>query len=1158
MSQGSALGALLGMGLPKPKPDVTLDVKTGKVLKGDFAKWEADRKHRLAESKRFATAVNPHTGEKVKFEIAGKAPTTKELDDIFATFDAEESAFQQAEANPTPPIGGSGAGMLAADLANRHTVALAGALKRFTGAGTEAIKGVFGGDADPTEFLAGKDVADQMRRERQESSVGLEDLAAGLVTLPAHVGADLAVVTDPSSTLEQRGRGVLNLLGTVIGPAEALAILRGGKGLTKTAYGALQKKFGTKAANDVNRALKQQGPIPGASPAGPPPRGAKAETPTTGAVVGYRNNSRGGVTPGTGTFYSEHPSIAKEYQKIKGGGDLVKETLEFKNPLTIEGNQPDIVKNLDSLPFSDAAKKRIRAAWDATDGEKGYALFDTAIARAAKEAGYDGIIYDSGRAGREFVDLRPTTPPPKTPKPPVEPTPGASAEGQGIRHEDIDQLRSDMGWEMSARDKKPDDDLFKEAKKLKGREVTVAEKVIGDIKGKATLSDAEGIALGNRLRELKKEMADAKAANDGDTWDLANLEAQRIADALDESGSRQGRSFRARRFISRDFGSWEFNRGVEKAALGEPLAPKKQGYRDRVAAEVDATTASLKAERDKAVKDYELLLGATKEKRSKGAMGTDKRRAEALRTLRKLGVPVADEGAAGQATRIVQEAAGSKKAGVSFFGAKSKEGGIPSFVEEDVARAVRSLVRTYGETGAKNWGEVLSRLQKDLPGIGEEQALFILSGKYKVAKLEADLARKKAYEFMRDVQRDAEYRLKPLASKAAGFAVDLLNTTQRSLQTTLDNSMALIQGRNVLTWRPGTWFKAVGTSMRAFVTKSPIEFARKETAHIENHPLYAKAVQAKLALSDIDGPFSKQEEIFAGRLENHTPGLANSKAAATVLMNKMRFDLFRKLATKAPKDAPAEFYEDIARQINVATGKGTGRVADSLGSVQAGLVSYAPRYYLSKWQHSTFNAVRHAKTKQGRIEAMKMYGSQIVGYGMLAGAAELFGFEVDYDPRSATFGQARAADGSYTIDLFHQVSEPVRVGTQLVYGRTSRKGNYSEPGDYGSYGLGDYIESKLSPWLRTFEMARKGMTYDSDIGKRRAVKSSDFWEAYIPLSIKEMARLGWKPGTSVASFFGGNLDKPTDRSEAKNPPPPMKLWPPPGLEQMKKGDSSRT
>lgn len=715
---------------------------------------------------------------------------------------------------------------------------------------------------------------------------------------------------------------------------------------------------------------------------------------------------------------------------------------------------------------------------------------------------------------------------PEPPAAPTMPTDDPTKVTQGVSHAEVDNLRKEMEWEPRTSTKKTDAQLAEDAKKLKGSEERIARRILEDKKDGETLSDEETVAVGMRLQELKKEMRAAKQADDAEGYRWRDELARDLATSIDLSGARQGRAFRARRFIfDGNEDAWSLNRRAESANYHQPLDPKQKSAIDQHIEDLLNANDVLVKERDKAVADLKKLLGA--EKRTKGPASVERRRAEALRALKKLGVPVAETEKAPTILAQLDEA-------------------VPDLrtTQEQVARAMRSLVRSYADEGLTGWNDVMARLKRDLPGIDEENALFILSGEYKQAKLEADLAKKKINDFMRDVRHDADAKMKPFAGKVWSVAGDIINTSQRELQTTLDNSLALIQAKNVLVWKPGTWFKAVGNSLKAGVRLDPIAYTKKLIEEVKNDPLYARAVQAKLALSDVDGPYTKQEEFFAGQITNYIPGLANSKAMATVLGNKLRMDLFRKLAAAGP-DTP-EYLADIARQINIVTGKGTGKVAEALGGKASGFIAYAPRFTWSKWQHNLGVPIWAAKSKAGRVQAIKMYAQQLIGYIALTQAAQLFGFTVELDPRSTNFGTATSQDGKYSFDLWRSQAEPFRIMAQFVYGKISKKGKYTSPTDFGAFGYGDYLETKASPGLRSLTTAISGSTYDENTDERRTARASDFWRGYIPLSIKEMMQNQERPATMPFSFLGANIGKGVKRS----PRVPFKAVPP-GIRKMR-------
>lgn len=177
----------------------------------------------------------------------------------------------------------------------------------------------------------------------------------------------------------------------------------------------------------------------------------KAKTGEPIQLTGFRN-SRGNQVEGTGEYYALDPRYAGSYSKNQKAfinsdntftksdnlvGDfssLKVNSLEFKNPLVEpKGSKYNVAR---ALRFNDKVspetKNLLSKATDFkfnnpkmdTDKEQGYAILDKMIAKAAKEAGHDGIIYGTkdfefGTNKGEIVDLRPSqtlkfTPPIKT------------------------------------------------------------------------------------------------------------------------------------------------------------------------------------------------------------------------------------------------------------------------------------------------------------------------------------------------------------------------------------------------------------------------------------------------------------------------------------------------------------------------------------------------------------------------------------------------------------------------------------------------------------------------------------------------------------------------------------------------------------------------
>jgi hypothetical protein len=163
--------------------------------------------------------------------------------------------------------------------------------------------------------------------------------------------------------------------------------------------------------------------------------------------------------------------------------------------------------------------------------------------------------------------------------------------GQGVTHADVDNLREEIGWQPREKTVKPDSDLIKDAKKHSGKEEIVAQRIIDE--PKRTLTDDETLALGNRLRQLKNDMSAARAADDAEAFTIADDAAQKIAEALDQSGSRQGRNFRARQFVAVEEDAWNLQRKLQKKIDSGELNTKEAKRIESLIKDVEAKETTI-------------------------------------------------------------------------------------------------------------------------------------------------------------------------------------------------------------------------------------------------------------------------------------------------------------------------------------------------------------------------------------------------------------------------------------------------------------------------------------------------------------------------------------------------------------------------------------
>lgn len=824
----------------------------------------------------------------------------------------------------------------------------------------------------------------------------------------------------------------------------------------------------------------------------------------------------------------------------------VQSKIELDAAIAAHKSAPKKIPNKKSGGINAATEVRVAKAWAKHTAVSGAVEVEKFVKFVADELNWTRTkalsVWDEAHPeGHEYAR---TAKPPKTPaKPPVEsPQTKGTVEGGevpvGVSHEALDLQREHLGFAPRTGSVKGDTELLSQAGKLKGKGVGIAQDLLNPKTARKTLTDVETVALGQDLLDAKNAMQAARKAGDDVAYDYARAEANTIADALDKSGSEQGRAFRARRFIENEYGEFEFGRDVENATEGMDgvLTQKRIDQRDKIAAELQTTVESqakeLQAARDEIQKMMDSGGGSTPK-----AKGTpQQKRSTYLKNLQNLGFQVQEGGA----STAKGGGFGTKKAGAVRMPDWTADG-------DKITAAMRGLVRSYADEGLKSWADVVKRIQQDLPGMDENHIAAILNNNYRKVVTEAQVARLNANKFLADVTANAKWKQKSIPAKAGSVALQILNTIPRAAQTTLDDSLALIQGKNVLTWRPDIWAKSVGKSIIPFTKRGldPIKHADESIAAIKGHEAYAEAVQSGLKLSETHGSVGRQEEFFAGFLENKIPGIAHSKSAGTVLGNEMRWQLYLSLRKQAPVDAVqrAAYLKDIAGQINIATGKGHGKIAEALRH-HGGVAGYAPGFTWSKWQHSAGVSLFGAKTAKGREMAFKMYASQAVAMVGLVKASELFGGKVDLDPRSNGFG--RVTFGDQTYDLFRTQGEAVRIVAQLFYGSISNKGNYAAPDKYGAKTLFDYAESKSSVLYRFIKMASTGQTYDDTTGEYRDVEPMDYPKMYVPISIKEgkgTARETW-----AISFIGGNVQKAKEQ-KPKTPAPPFKMWPLPAYDK---------
>lgn len=486
-------------------------------------------------------------------------------------------------------------------------------------------------------------------------------------------------------------------------------------------------------------------------------------------------------------------------------------------------------------------------------------------------------------------------------------------------------------------------------------------------------------------------------------------------------------------------------------------------------------------------------------------------------------------------------------------GIASKRAGAARYTigkqDADAMRGVRALAKEAAVNGATDINGVLDYVRKEA-GINasDDHLLRLLSDDYRSHMIEADVARRQADRYLRDIQSAAAYKLKTPVQKAFSVVGDLFTTTQRGMRAGLDLSAPFIQGRKALTYRHASeWAQAWKPMLKAM--KDGDVVAMEHLADVKGDPMYSRFVASGGELTEPGGAFTHQEEQFAGNftrqvgekipgLKYYFKGLEYSDAAFAVFLNKLRYDVWKKLAMVAPED-PA-YLRDIADQVNVMFGRGTGKIAKQLGGLPGiGNVVNAPRYTVSQFQYALLQPAIAARTGAGRMQALHQYAAQAMTYGTILGLAKLAGWDVDTDPRSTNFGKAVGKDGS-TWDVWGKEEQPVRLAAQLLYGKATMTGKYSKPSVFNSANVvGMYLKGKAQPGLAMGIDSVYGK-YDGETGKTAPMTPNDYLLSFSPYWVEQVLRdktYTKAPVQVPASFVGMDVSGPNPRVQKSKAPP---------------------
>lgn len=311
---------------------------------------------------------------------------------------------------------------------------------------------------------------------------------------------------------------------------------------------------------------------------------------------------------------------------------------------------------------------------------------------------------------------------------------------------------------------------------------------------------------------------------------------------------------------------------------------------------------------------------------------------------------------------------------------------------------------------------------------------------------------------LRREAREFIYNLKKRTFKEK--VIDII-TLPRSLMATADFSGVLRQGFFLSTRHPIIAAKAFKASFSSFfdqVTADQIDNA------IRNNEKQFERQKAGLFLSSLDKVrFTQREEAFVSNLASKIPVYGKLVEASERQMvshlNLIRSSVFDNYLELNP-DATSEELKEFASFINVATGRGEGKLLKTAGE-ELSLAFFSPRFSWSRVQ-LPYEMLRHWKHKNVRKEIARSNLAFIGTVGSVMLLSSLAGAKVGTDPEDSDF--LKIIIGNTRIDLLAGTGQALRQEIlALVTAYQTAKGvPASEKADILK-GIGRFITYKLSP-----------------------------------------------------------------------------------------------
>jgi hypothetical protein len=411
---------------------------------------------------------------------------------------------------------------------------------------------------------------------------------------------------------------------------------------------------------------------------------------------------------------------------------------------------------------------------------------------------------------------------------------------------------------------------------------------------------------------------------------------------------------------------------------------------------------------------------------------------------------------------------------------------------------INALKRLRQLIGKEKVTESMTDVIRSIPEGDEEAAANFMFGTQRIKQLVGkDNVTDDMIEGFRDVDLHdpvaiAQYVRSHYSWKKAAkeTAVDVANIP-RTLLSMADFSAMYRQGGMLFLGENKAWVKAARDQFKVAFSE---ENYKALEDRITSHDYYPLAEESGLAINLGDKlRLAEREEAFVSRLINKVPVLGKvartSERSYVGFLNSLRFNTFSKYAEMWGNEATAKDYEELAKFINAATGRGKlGGLEDV--SAHLSSVFFSPRWIASRVQAPMSLASESPRVRKMASRNIVMFTSATLAGLMLLKAA---GGDVEDDPRSSDFGKARF--GNTRIDLTSGYQQYIRYAAQLMTGKAKTLGLGEVVEANRLKTLGRFGRTKLAPVPSLAVDALAGKTvmgedvdFDAETAKRQGLR----------------------------------------------------------------------